>query len=84
MDRIYAGRMPQTWKVPETFRNWKFQELCLRWWTRLRCRKAVTCHQRAAFHDVVFEGRKGGVVIICVMVPDQAAALRSKFAWITS
>ncbi|CUX39224.1 hypothetical protein AGR7C_Lc10002 [Agrobacterium deltaense Zutra 3/1] len=38
----------------------------------------------AAFQVVVFEDWKGGVVIVCVMVPDQAAALRSKFAWITS
>lgn len=34
----------------------------------------------AAFQVVVFEVRKGCVVIVCVMVPDQAAALRSKFA----
>lgn len=76
--------MPQTWKVPETFRNRKFQELCLRWWTRLRCRKAVTCHQRQHFRLWYSKSGRVGVVIVCVMVPDQAAALRSKFAWMTS
>lgn len=76
--------MPQTWKVLETFRNWKFQELCLRWVDQAEMQEGGDMSSAAAFPVVVFEDRKGGVVIVCVMVPDQAAALRSKFAWITS